>query len=74
MNSKLKIDVENKSVTYEITDFEEPISKSTLREWKKIIGGNYTLNTNAGVELHSTEIKYGKWNGITIKRLTTKNI
>ena len=73
MANKLNIDRETKVVIYEITDFEEPISKKDLKSLKKLVGDDFTLITNAGVEIHSSEIENGKWNGITIKRLKTQN-
>jgi hypothetical protein len=73
MKGKLKVDRKLKVITYKITDFEEPISKDTLVYLKSNMMGDFTLITNAGVEIHSTEMKNGKWNGITIKRLKTKN-
>ena len=53
-------------LTYKITEIEEPITKLELRILKKFLG-KFTLDTNAGIELHSSEIKDGKWNDITFK-------
>jgi hypothetical protein len=47
--------------------YEYPISKKMLRFMKKKLG-EFTFITNAGLELHSREIKGGKWEGITIKK------
>jgi hypothetical protein len=66
-NSKRRIG-NVKTIEYKITTIEEPITKSELRVLKKFLG-EFTLKTNAGVDLHSSEVKNGKWNGITIKRL-----
>tara|TARA_B110000971_G_scaffold209859_1_gene236466 strand:- start:885 stop:1055 length:171 start_codon:yes stop_codon:yes gene_type:complete len=54
------------TVKYKITQIEEPITKLELRILKKFLG-KFTLDTNAGIELHSSEIKDGKWNDITFK-------
>jgi len=59
-----------KIIEYRISEFEEPITKQELRTLKKYLG-EFTLITNAGLELHSTEIKNGKWNGIIIKRIVS---
>jgi hypothetical protein len=69
MQGKLNIDLKKKQIIYKITEIEEPISKSKLKELKSDMNGDFTLLTNAGVEIHSSEIEGGKWNGITIKRL-----
>jgi hypothetical protein len=66
-NSKTRIG-NVRTIEYKITTIEEPITKSELRVLKKFLG-EFTLKTNAGVDLHSSEVKNGKWNGITIKRL-----
>jgi len=47
--------------------YEYPISKKMLRFMKKKLG-EFTFITNAGLELHSREIKGGKWEGIIIKK------
>ena len=52
---------------YKITDFEEPITKKELRTLKKYLG-EFTLKTNAGVDIHSSEMNDGKWNGIKIEK------
>ena len=74
MADDFKLDKKTKTLTYKITEFKEPISKDGLRYLKKIMGGDFTLITNAGLEIHSSEMENGKWNGITIKRLKSKNI
>ena len=56
------------SITYKIEDFEEPITKKELRTLKKFLG-EFTLNTNAGIDIHSTEMVKGVWNGITVKKI-----
>ena len=56
------------SIEYKITDFEKNITKDELRVLKKFLG-EFTLKTNAGLDIHSSEVKDGKWNGITLKRL-----
>jgi hypothetical protein len=55
-------------LVYKIEDFEEPISKQELLVLKKYLG-EFTLTTNAGIDIHSSEIKNGVWKGITLKRL-----
>jgi len=55
-------------LVYKIEDFEEPISKKDLRTLKKYLG-EFTLKTNAGLEIHSSEMENGTWNGIKIERL-----
>jgi hypothetical protein len=55
-------------VNYHIKGFEEPISKKMLLHIKKELGGDYILKTNAGVELHSKEVKNNKWKGIKVLR------
>lgn len=55
-------------ITYKILDFEEPITRNELRTLKKFLG-DFTIETNAGLDIHSSEMNDGKWNGITIKRL-----
>ena len=74
MKGKLNIDLNKKTVTYKITEIEEPITKKVLRYLKESMKGDFTLITNAGLEIHSSEMKDGKWNGITIKRLKSKTI
>ena len=55
-------------LTYKITDIEEPITKNELRTLKKFLG-EFTIETNAGLDIHSSEMNDGKWNGITINPL-----
>ena len=55
-------------VKYHIEDIEEPISKKMLLYMKKVLGGDFTLITNAGVELHSREVKNNTWKGIKVQR------
>jgi hypothetical protein len=68
LNGKLMIQQETNVVSYIIEGFEEPIQKWMLRKIKEQLGGNFTLITNAGVEIHTTEMKNGEWNGIKILR------
>lgn len=56
------------SIEYKITEIEDPITKDELKVLKKFLG-EFTLTTNAGLDIHSSEVKGGKWNGITLKRL-----
>ena len=56
------------SIEYKITEIEDPITKDELKVLKKFLG-EFTLKTNAGIDIHSSEVKGGKWNGITLKRL-----
>ena len=56
------------SIEYKITEIEDPITKDELKVLKKFLG-EFTLKTNAGLDIHSSEVKDGKWNGITLKRL-----
>ena len=60
--------MKNMKLEYKITEIEEPITKNELRILKKFLG-RFTLETNAGVDIHSSEVVSSKWNGITIKRL-----
>ena len=55
-------------IKYKITEIENPITKDELRVLKKFLG-EFTLKTNAGVDIHSSELKDGKWNGIKLERL-----
>jgi hypothetical protein len=52
-------------LTYKITEIEEPITKNELRTLKKFLG-EFTIETNAGLDIHSSEMNDGKWNDITI--------
>ncbi len=68
-------------IAYFIDEIEEPITKTMLRHMKKefrvdAIGhrGEVTLYTNAGVELKSTEIKKGMWEGIKIVKVPLEEI
>jgi len=56
------------NIEYKITEIEDPITKDELKVLKKFLG-EFTLKTNAGLDIHSSEVKGGKWNGITLKRL-----
>lgn len=62
---KIKKDSKGTHVFYKIDDIEEPISKDLLRKIKKDLG-EFMFHTNAGLELHSKEVKNNKWEGITI--------
>jgi len=64
----MMVNVETSVVSYIIEDIEEPITKKMLRHIKSELGGGYTLVTNAGVDLHSSEVVDGKWNEIRIVR------
>ncbi len=68
-------------IAYFIEDFEEPISKNMLRHIKEEfrIGktahrGEVTLYTNAGLEVHSKEMKDGAFEGIKIEKVNIDNI
>ena len=61
--SKIKIILE-----YKVEEVENPITKEELRELKKVFN-EFTLRTNAGIELHSSEVKQNKWENITFERL-----
>ena len=56
------------NIEYKITEIEDPITKDELKVLKKFLG-EFTLKTNAGLDIHSSEVKGGKWNGITLNRL-----
>jgi len=59
-----------KIITYKITDeWGDAITKKELRTMKKFLGP-FTLETNAGLDIHSSEMENGMWNGITIKRVS----
>jgi hypothetical protein len=58
-------------ITYEITAIEEPITKAELMTLKKFLG-EFTLRTNAGIDIHSSEIKGGEWKGCKIERLKSE--
>jgi len=70
LKGQMMVNTESSVVSYIIEDIEEPITKKMLRHIKTEIGGNYTLVTNAGVELHSSEVVDNQWNGIRIVRYT----
>lgn len=55
-------------IEYKIEEIENPITKEELRVLKKFLG-EFTIKTNAGIDIHSSEVKGDKWNGITLKRL-----
>lgn len=55
-------------VTYMIAEFENPITKKQLWNMKEQLGGGFTLITNAGVEIHTSELKNGIWDNIRIVR------
>ena len=42
------------NITYNILEIEEPITKNELRTLKKFLG-EFTLETNAGIDIHSSE-------------------
>ena len=60
-------------VNYKIRNFQEPISKKMLLHIKKELGGDYLLKTNAGVELHSKELRNNTWKGIKVLRMESIN-
>jgi hypothetical protein len=60
-------------VNYKIRGFQEPISKKMLLHIKKELGGDYILKTNAGVELHSKELRNNTWKGIKVLRMESVN-
>ena len=64
-----KIIIEGNVLIYKIMDIEDNLTKKDLKEFKKTMGGDFTLKTNCGVDVHSSEMENGVWNGITIKRL-----
>lgn len=69
LKGRLDVQQETNTVIYVIEDFEEPITKKMLRTMKEQLGGGkMTLITNAGVEVHSTELVNKVWNGIKILR------
>jgi hypothetical protein len=66
---KRKVGLSDRDVIkYKITEIEDNITKAELRVLKKFLG-EFTLKTNAGVDIHSSEIKNDRWNGIKIERL-----
>lgn len=70
LKGQMMVNTDTNVVSYIINDIEEPITKNMLTHIKSELGGNYTLVTNAGVELHSSEVVDNKWNGIRIVRYT----
>lgn len=66
----MMVNTNSNVVSYIIKDIEEPITKKMMLKIKTELGGNYTLVTNAGVELHSNEVVNNKWKGIRIMRYT----
>ena len=68
LSGNFSVNVELNSITYIITEIEEPISKKILLQLKEFMGGDFTLHTNAGVELHSSEVVDNTWKGIKILR------
>ena len=63
------IRVNENTLIYKITDFEDNLTKQDLKTFKENMGGDFTLKTNCGLDIHSSEMKNGKWNGIKIERL-----
>ena len=61
-----------KIITYKIDDWADPITKKELRTMKKFLGP-FTLQTNAGLDIHSSEMENGMWNEITIKKIKYNN-
>lgn len=61
-------------VNYKIRNFQEPISKKMLLHIKKELGGDYILKTNAGVELHSKELRNNTWKGIKVLRMESNGL
>ncbi len=69
-----KIDI---GIAYFISEFEEPISKKMLRHiLSEFPSDKYsvTLYTNAGVEVRSNEMKYGKFEGLRIVKVSSDDI
>jgi len=66
----MMVNTESNVVSYIIEDIEEPMTKKMLKHIKSELGGKYTLVTNAGVDLHSSEVVDNKWNDIRILRYT----
>jgi len=64
-----KFTVNGKIVRYEIKDIEEPLTKNDIRRFNDIVGGKMILKTNAGLDLHSSELNGNYWNDIKIERL-----
>ena len=62
------VNTELNSITYIITEIEEPITKEVVLQLKEFMGGDFTLHTNAGVELHSSEVVDNTWKGIKVLR------
>jgi len=68
LKGHITIQPEKKLVTYEINEFQEPITKEEILKISEWVGGApCTIKTNAGVELHSSE--KGVFKGIKIERL-----
>ena len=70
LNGSMMINTETSLVSYIIYEIEEPITKKMLNKIKSELGGGYTLVTNAGVDLHSSEVIDNMWNEIRIVRYT----
>jgi len=64
------VNTEKSIVSYIIYEIEEPITKTILKQIKSELGGGYTLVTNSGVDLHSSEVINNVWNEIQILRHT----
>jgi hypothetical protein len=71
LNGSMMINTETSLVSYIIYEIEEPITKKMLNKIKSELGGGYTLVTNAGVDLHSSEVVDNMWNEIRILRHTS---
>ena len=71
LNGSMMINTETSLVSYIINEIEEPITKKMLNKIKSELGGGYTLVTNAGVDLHSSEVVDNMWNEIRILRHTS---
>lgn len=63
-------------IAYFIEDFEEPITKNMLRHVMREFndGTKITLYTNAGVEVHSKEMKDGMFEKIKIVKVSLEEI
>jgi len=74
LNGQMMINTETNVVSYVINDYEEPIRKDQLRKIKSELGGSFTLITNAGVDVHSSELRNNVFENITILRYNRINI
>ena len=67
LKGTMSVQQETNTVVYEIIEFEDCITKQMLRSMKEQLGGGkMTLITNAGLDIHSSEMNGNTWNGIKI--------